>query len=331
MSVRRPWAWPLVPLYAAGAWVREKLRAEPGRLEWPVVSVGSLSAGGAGKTPVVIALAELLRTHGLEVDVLTRGYRRAGKEPAPVAAAVPAAAEIYGDEPVLIARRTGAPVWVYGDRHVAGRYAEEVSPGAKRIHLLDDGFQHRGLARDFDIALVTLEDVNDVLLPAGNLREGLKALARADAIVVRDRERERVALRVKPYLRAGTPVWVIQRRLRFESPLAVLGAGLRPLAFCAIARPEDFAAMVQAAGCGIVDTVVFRDHHRYEMRDIEAIVDTARKLGVTGFVTTEKDAVKLTPEMREGLAAVGPLLVARLDVTFADPAQVLADIEARIP
>lgn len=185
MSTRRPWARPLVPVYAAVLRAKEALRRagvpRTRRLQWPVVSVGSLSAGGAGKTPVVIALATLLEESGWPVDVLTRGYGRSGRGVASVRPTLDDAAQRFGDEPVLIAQRTGVPVWVGADRFAAGERAE--ASGIKtprRVHLLDDGFQHRQLARTIDVVVLTAEDLDDMLLPAGNLREGLAALQRAD-------------------------------------------------------------------------------------------------------------------------------------------------------
>src|SRR6202789_4036869 len=180
MSARRPWARPLVPLYAAALGIKDHLRRagvlRVRALKWPVVSVGSLSAGGAGKTPAVIALAQLLRDGGWRVGVLSRGYGREGWGMEQVEPDLDYAARRFGDEPVLIAEQTGVPVWVGADRYVAGKRAEEQTEGSVRgVHLLDDGFQHRQLARNVDIVLVTSEDLEDTLLPAGNLREGLSA------------------------------------------------------------------------------------------------------------------------------------------------------------
>jgi len=329
MSARRSWAWPLVPLYAAGVWAKDTLRRTPKKLTWPVVSVGSLSAGGAGKTPVVIALASLLKENGWGVDVLSRGYGRASNAVERVSGTDAAR---YGDEPVLMASH-GVQVWVGADRFAAGCAAETANKelhGQNRIHLLDDGFQHRQLARQFDVVLLTADDLDDALLPAGNRRESFRALHRADAIVVRDRERERVLPFVRRWRRGDAVIWVIARRLKFDSPLAMLGAGLRPMAFCAIARPDDFAAMVQAAGCGLVDTMAFRDHHPYTMSDMTDIVATARRLNFSGFVTTEKDAVKLSPEMLAKLNEVGPVVIASLTVEFLHESAVLGAITDKL-
>src|SRR5579875_2333254 len=128
MSAQRRWAWPLVPVYGAAVAAGDLLRAAgfpPERqLNWPVISVGSLSVGGAGKTPVVIALANLLVERGWYVDVLSRGYGRSGSSVERVVPALEGAAHRFGDEPVLIAERTGVPVWVGANRFAAGRVAE---------------------------------------------------------------------------------------------------------------------------------------------------------------------------------------------------------------
>ncbi|HXS11667.1 MAG TPA: tetraacyldisaccharide 4'-kinase [Acidobacteriaceae bacterium] len=354
MSAQRPWAWPLMPLYRAVIAIKDRLRGTPKRLQWPVVSVGSISAGGAGKTPVVIALAKMLRARGWDVDVLSRGYGRTGHGVEWVAALGDRAAERYGDEPVVIARATGVPVWVSGNRFAAGQAAESGvggrvgtpngnhnhenegalnSPevrGVRGVHLLDDGFQHRQLARNFDVALVTAKDLNDTLLPAGNLREDFDALQRADAVVVREDELDDVKARTWKLMRDGAQMWVVRRKLVFPAPLFVFSAGLRPVAFCAIARPESFQAMLTESGCGVVETIAFPDHHAYGMRDMERILEVGRQMNATGFVTTEKDNVKLTRGMRERLETVGPLMVAGLEAEFADANAVVSALESRL-
>ena len=326
MSARRPWAWPLVPVYRAVLDVKEALRGRPKRLQWPVVSVGSLSAGGAGKTPVVIAIAQMLKARGWDVDVLSRGYGRMGSGVESVASAD---ALRFGDEPVLIAQRAEVPVWLGADRYAAGTRAESDTK-ARGVHVLDDGMQHMRLARAADVVLVTYDDLEDVLLPAGNLREPLQALARADFVAVREEEMDYVAPRLKQFVREGTLIWTVRRKLRFPEPLFVFTAGLRPVAFCAIARPEGFAAMLKEAGCGIVDTIVLRDHYAYQMSDIERIVELAKQVNATGFVTTEKDAVKLTAEMRARLETLGPVMVVALDAEFVFPERVARELEERL-
>jgi tetraacyldisaccharide 4'-kinase len=338
VSARRPWARPLVPLYAAalavkdrmlrsGAWKTRSLRS-------PVISVGSVSAGGAGKTPVVIALAQLLQEEGWAVNVLSRGYGRMESAVQRVEPEVEAAVRRFGDEPILIAEKTGVAVWVGSERFEAGSRAETAGAAAshdqRTVHLLDDGFQHRHLRRTIDIALVTEEDFNDSLLPTGNLREGVSALARADVVIVREDEFQTVAKQAWTLMREGAQMWTVRRTLRFPAPLFVFGAGLRPVAFCAIARPEGFAGMLLEAGCGVVETVAFADHHSYGLADMQHVINVAKTLNGSGFVTTEKDAVKLTAAMRERLESAGPLMVVALEAEFADPQAVLRAIEAKL-
>jgi len=345
----------LVPIYAAAiaarGWKRRNDLMLVRRLRWPVISVGSLSAGGAGKTPVVIALAALLREHGWQLDVLSRGYRRKGRGVERVEMDAVDAAARFGDEPMVIARRAEIPVWVGTERFAAGMAAEDHAASAgeadssaalrsdkqKRAHLLDDGFQHWGLARTVDVVLVTEEDFEDALLPAGNRREGLAALRRADVVVLRDAERARLESRVRELMNPGAVLWSVRRETRIAELTGVLRAGARPLAFCAIARPKDFWTTLEEAGCELAGKAAFRDHRRYAMADMERLVAMAKKSGATGFITTEKDAVKLVePEaewlrgkLLERLNSVGPVCVVGLKAQFVDEEDVVRELEAR--
>jgi tetraacyldisaccharide 4'-kinase len=194
------------------------------------------------------------------------------------------------------------------------------------VHLLDDGFQHWGLARAVDAVLVTEEDFEEALLPAGNRRERLAALGRADAVVLREEERRRVEARVRGLMRQDAVVWSVRRELRFAEGCA----GTRPLAFCAIARPEGFWTMLKDAGCQLAEIVAFGDHHAYAMVDAVRMVAMAKECGATGFITTEKDAVKLTDTMMERLRDVGPVCVAGLTARFVDEADVVRELEERL-
>ncbi len=318
--MRRPWLLPLVPLYGAGLWVkRQWFQADSRRLAWPVVSVGSLSAGGAGKTPVVLALAELLAQAGYGVDVLSRGYGRVSREAARVDPQGTAVA--FGDEPLLMAR-AGLSVWVGRDRFAAGCLAEGSMAGSAaepKIHLLDDGLQHRRLARALDVVVLTAEDVDDRLLPAGNLREPLARLRMAGAVVLREEEAERLRPVVQR-LAGNVPAWVIRRRISLEKVDGPV------VAFCGIARPDGFFAMVRAAGVEVAGTRAFRDHHRFTRTDVESLMVKARRCGAEGFVTTEKDAVRLPAATRALLQSIGPIAVTRLTATFLDEPAVLAQL-----
>jgi tetraacyldisaccharide 4'-kinase len=286
---------PLVPAYRLALALRE-LRLLAGlepvrRLRWPVVSIGSLSAGGAGKTPLTIALAKALERRGLRVDVLSRGYGRRGQRPARVR--LDGSSQEFGDEPLLIALETRVPAYVAGQRFEAGLLAEADRSADLRLglHLLDDGFQHRQLHRDVDILLLDSRDWRDGLLPAGNLREPLKAARRASAIAIpAPGEDPGGAPELEATLRAWGwqgPVWRLRRRM--EVP-AVDGP---VVAFCGIARPEQFFAGLEAAGLHIAARIAFPDHHRYTARDLDRLVTTARKTGATALITTEKDQVRL--------------------------------------
>lgn len=319
---------PLSPVY--GAIVSAKRRMyklgwlKQRRLPSPVISVGSVSAGGAGKTPMVVMLAEVLRRRGYAVSILTRGYGRASSLIERVDAHDDPA--WHGDEPVLLAQRSGVPVFAGADRYRAGLLSEQDSCEDKvRVHLLDDGFQHLRLARNVDIVLLTLEDVQDYLLPAGNLREPITAVADADVVVVREEEAAELENVLKELRREGArfSVWTIRRTLGLaeDEHLPTL-----PLAFCGIARPDNFTRMLMTSRYEPLETVTFPDHHPYRESDMVRVLDRARVRGANGFVTTEKDAVKLTPLLLERLESIGPLVVARLDVELVDEKEALSQL-----
>ena len=327
--MRRPWALPLVPLYWAGLEVKNRLYAaglwKAHALQWPVISVGSVSAGGAGKTPVVILLAGLLGRSGVAVDVLSRGYGRGSGAVEEVNA--DGSAERFGDEPLELAR-AGLRVFVGADRFAAGSLAESGEPMSQRrdvghpepqlkLHVLDDGFQHRRLGRALDVVLLTAEDAEDRLLPGGNLREPLRSLGRAAVVVLRAEEAERLRPVVARYTRAE--VWVIRRELVLPEQRV-----RRPVVFCGIARPEGFLRMLAEAGCEAVGQVMFRDHQRYGQAEVDRIMTEAGKVRADGFYTTAKDAVKLLPEWRARLEEVGPVKVVRLAVTLGEEAKAVA-------
>ena len=327
MSLWRRLLGPLTPIY--GAVVRWKRRMfESGRLRTkrlghPVISVGSISAGGAGKTPMTLLMAEMLQREGFTVRILTRGYGRRGKEVERVDPEGPAG--WFGDEPVLLARRSGTPVYVGADRYRAGVMAEELPARGPVVFLLDDGFQHGRLERAMDVVLLTRADAEDRLLPAGNLREPLSALGAADVIAVREEEAESLR-EFLGTVRGRAAIWRIRRRLLWGE----IVRPERPVVFTGIARPEGFFGMVEAAGVRAAATVRFGDHHRYRDRDIAGLLRRAAEAGADGWVTTEKDAVKLTGEMRRRLEAVGPVAAPELRVELLDEAGALELIRSML-
>jgi tetraacyldisaccharide 4'-kinase len=241
---------------------------------------------------------------------LSRGYGRSNQGIHRVDSA--GDAQRFGDEPLLIARAAGVPVYVGASRYQAGLVAEaEIGAGGRNVHLLDDGFQHRQLARDVDIVVIHRSDLRERLLPAGRLREPLSSLQRAGVIVLRQEDAE-LESTLRGYVGEECSFWHMQRSLIIASPAQ------RALAFCAIARPADFFAALPAIGVEVVERVTFRDHHRYTASDIDRLADLGRRHRCDAFVTTAKDEVKLDAAMRLRLETVAPLRIASLEVAMED-------------
>lgn len=305
----RPIAF-LVPVYATAVGAKNAAFnrgwTKPQQLSRPVVSVGNLSVGGSGKTPLVIRLAQLVSAANVSVDVLSRGYGRSGSGVERVDAKGDVSG--FGDEPLLIARAAKVPVYVGASRYEAGLRAERDSPGAG-LHLLDDGFQHRKLARALDVVAIHASDFGEALLPAGRLREPVASLKRASVVVLRAEDRTLEAELRRRGISA--PVWIQHRRLVVESVT-------RAVAFCGIARPEEFFAALRAQHVALAATLELRDHQNYSDREIARLVATLRERGAECFVTTEKDAVRFSDAQRGQLEAAAPLRVARLEVSLED-------------
>jgi tetraacyldisaccharide 4'-kinase len=304
----------LASLFGLGVRARNALydrgMARAHQLRGPVVSVGNLSVGGSGKTPFVLLLGDLLKARGLKFDILSRGY---GRKSRGVALVDPAGSPSdFGDEPLLMARTLAVPVIVGEERYAAGVFAEQKF--LPQLHLLDDGFQHRSLARDFDIVLVTPADIRDRLLPAGRLREPLTALRRADAIVLTS------GASADGFPLDGKLVWRVRRGIM---PVNVPA---RPLVFCGIARPKNFVLQLRTAGIEPVAEAFYRDHHAYSERDIRDLLDLGQRSEADGFVTTEKDAVNLGGY----LSALEPLAVVPVKMELMDAANAVDTMLARI-
>src|SRR5438128_10299981 len=231
------------------------------KLRGPVASIGNLSVGGSGKTPFVLLLGELLKQRGIKFDILSRGYGRRSRG---VLLVDPSgSAREFGDEPLLMARRLNVPVIVGEDRYSAGCFAEDKF--GPQLHLLDDAFQHRSLARDFDIVLVTPEDARDRLLPAGRLREPLSALRRADAVVLTS------GAVPESFPMNGKLVWRVRRSILAKN------VPPRPLAFCGIARPQSFLLQLRTAG---IEPFFFNDTATTEIyteQDIRQLLELKNK------------------------------------------------------
>jgi tetraacyldisaccharide 4'-kinase len=283
---------------------------KPQRLQGPVISVGNLSVGGSGKTPFVLMLGELLKARAIKFDILSRGYGRQSRRVALVnPKGLP---QEFGDEPLLMARRLGVPVIVGESRYQAGVYAEQKF--GPQFHLLDDGFQHRALARDFDIVLLTADDAHDRLLPAGRLREPMTSLRRADAVVLTN------DVSPESFRLAGKLVWQTRR--------GILPSNVppRPLVFCGIARPRNFVSQLRAVGIEPVSEKFYRDHHAYTGRDARELLEMRQQSSAGGFVTTEKDAINLGPHR----TALEPLSVVPVQMELVNAANAVDTMLSRI-
>jgi tetraacyldisaccharide 4'-kinase len=279
--------------------LRRRWYAAPGRqhrLGRPVISVGNLSHGGRGKTPVVALLARMLVQAGERPAILSRGYARRRAEDGVVVVSdgvhVLSDVDRAGDEPLMLARDVpGACVLVGAQRALAGALAERVL-GAT-VHLLDDGFQHLQVARDLDLVIVRPEDLHDRMVPFGRLREPVAALAAADGVIL-----EADGSGVPGFRGSGVPGFSLIRSLGGPVPLEPerewQAPSRRVVAVAGIAGPERFAASLSSAGWDVAESLRFRDHHPYTAADVARIAEAARRAGAP-IVTTAKDAMRLLP------------------------------------
>lgn len=274
-----------------------------GRLPCPVVSVGNITVGGTGKTPLVILLAKLLREKGRRPAVLSRGYGARTKAPVNVVSdgnRILTGWREGGDEPVLIARSVpGVPVLTGPRRLLTGQAA--IGRFGADVLILDDAFQHRALYRDLDIVLIdaTRPFGNGRLLPGGPLREPAEALSRAHLLIRTggsgDREPEQPSHGIpeRPSFRGfHRPLGIVEGGTGRLLPAASL-QGQRVCAFAGIGRPEAFRKSLNESAPDIVSFRAFRDHHPYSRSDVDSLRRLAAETGADRIVTTEKDGVRL--------------------------------------
>jgi tetraacyldisaccharide 4'-kinase len=275
------------------------------RLPCLVISIGNLTVGGTGKSPLTSCIASLLRESGYRVGVVSRGYRRkAAVDPLLVSdgRALLADARSAGDEPYLIARDNPAvPVAVGADRARAARLLlRAVSP---EVIVLDDAFQHRRLARDLDLLLVDRHDPwgNGKMLPRGPLREPLASITRAHAVILTRSDGQcpsSLASALERFNPGAALFHCTMEPRAFVRPdgetigLAAL-KGFSAYAFSGIARPERFEADLRALGVRLAGSRRFPDHHAFRPRDMEQVAAEARRAGAEVLVTTEKDLVRI--------------------------------------
>ncbi len=302
------------------------------RLPCRVVSIGNLTLGGTGKTPLTMWVARWYQQQGWRVAVLSRGYGgRTADHPCVVSTGDDPLRtwRDVGDEPYLLAQELpGVPVLVGADRVRSGQYAYERF-GAQ-VLVLDDGFQHHRLARDLDIVLIDATNPfgHGTLLPRGILREPLWALQRADAVVLTRvdltpetvptvAERIRRWYADRPIYQMTTTLLTVCEDASRRCGTAVQRPPRRVAAVVGIGNPEAFAATLTQCGWEVVALLVFADHHAYTKRDWRAIIDVARQHGANGLVTTTKDAVRLAPSWQAPL----PVYTLRTGVAFTQGEQ----------
>jgi tetraacyldisaccharide 4'-kinase len=275
------------------------------RLTRPVISVGNITTGGTGKTPLVEWVARTLAVNSKKVCILTRGYGRKDPHLQVIVSdgyEVLAAPANAGDEPFLLATKLKglAAVISSADRIAAGR--EAINDFGTECFVLDDGFQHLRLARDLNI--VTIDATNPwgggSLLPYGRLRETPEGLSRADCVVITrcDQAAELEALRSEVRRLSGDrPIFHSTMRTSrvasLKNATETLPRPARVAAFCAIGNPSSFFKHLRGLGYELVLERAFQDHHVYSQDDIDALTGAAQQAGANILVTTAKDAVKL--------------------------------------
>lgn len=291
-----------------------------------VISVGNITVGGTGKTPLVCSIARMLQKEGHSVGILSRGYTRRDRSIRIVSdgKSIKANYKDTGDEPVFLAQKLpGVSVTVGKDRYQAGMHT--LAYLKRDVFLLDDGFQHRRLKRDFEI--LTMDTLNPWgngnLLPSGPLRESIQSIKRATAIVLtrmpKDQDITPVIKRIQKFTSASVypsyhkPIhWFCLKDAKIHH-LEFL-EGKRVIAFAGIANPDDFRASLESLNVIVEVFIPFRDHHWYSETDLRLLQKKSNDLGADAIVTTEKDAVKLEKQWLDSL----PLYSLSIELNFGD-------------
>jgi tetraacyldisaccharide 4'-kinase len=299
----QPFTWPYGSWVLFRAWAYKSGIFRQHRLDGTVLSVGNLTTGGTGKTPMVSWIAGRLLAEGKTTGILTRGYRGRSQGNS---------TEITSDEAELLMTRLGNSIRVgVGARRF--RTGQELARQGVRWFVLDDGFQHLSLSRDVDIVLIDATNPfgGGKLLPAGRLREPKSALARAGVIVI---TRSSHAPALEAAVRRDSTAPIFYARTSLESFHAV-GDGFpvvdesklrehRFFAFCGVGNPPAFIADLRDWGIQISGSRFFRDHHRYSQKDLHEIETEARKTGADALLCTEKDAFNLSGVRPESLPVI---------------------------
>lgn len=304
-------AWGALPLrlpaWVYGAVARRSMQRKlrnAAHASIPVVSVGNLTVGGTGKTPLVGWIAERYQQAGLTPAIVSRGYGgRAGAGPIVVSQGEQPliGAEVAGDEPFLLATRLPGVRVVVGSARLAG--VERAAALGARVAILDDGFQHQQLARELDIVLIDGSQPfgNGYLLPAGPLREPPESLSRAGIVIV-TRSPKGVAPELERRLRRHAPdALLMSADHRTVGTFDAQGRSVpmpeRLLAFCGIGNPERFRRDLESGGTQLVEFLPYRDHHRFTLPELASLARRAERANAR-LVTTEKDLARIGPKLR---------------------------------
>jgi 3-deoxy-D-manno-octulosonic-acid transferase len=314
LSPARFLLWPLARIWTIVSAREQRRKISHARhLDTPVVSIGGISMGGAGKTPMVDHLAERLREIGAHPAILTRGYRRRSIETSIlVEAGEPAPVSFTGDEAQIFVQSGFAHAGIGADRFATGRLLEEKY--RPDIFLLDDGFQHTRLKRDLDLVLIDALNPfgSGAVFPLGNLREPMSALSRAGAFVIMRASPDREYAGIVRQLRVFNPhAPIFRARLehrywvdyRTRQPRNSLDGPVT--AFCGLANPASFWGTLRALHLPPVFHWAFDDHHHYACSQVERLSAQARMHGSSVLLTTEKDAMNLPDSTSEVLATAG--------------------------
>ncbi|MBK5290860.1 MAG: tetraacyldisaccharide 4'-kinase [Acidobacteriia bacterium] len=311
------------------------------RLPVPVVSVGGISMGGAGKTPFAMFLGRLLCAEGRHPGFLTRGYRR--RTPAPytiVPSGGEAPVDVTGDEAQLILRAGLWPVGIGSRRYETGlKLLETCSPD---VLVLDDGFQHWKLERDLDLVLIDALNpwAQGGVFPAGMMREPFSALGRASAFVITRGKPGHTYSGIQAVLRrynATAPIFVSRLVPRGWVELATGRAlpaqamvGRAAMAFCGLGNPDSFWSSLEGLGCRPTVSVRFPDHHHYRPRELRHLASQAKGAQLEVLLTTEKDAVNLPPSAASLLEPVR-IYWLRIEVEMEKPEEFVSWLRQRLP
>ena len=265
---------------------------KPVKINSKVISIGNIAVGGSGKTTLAGFVARSLLDQGYKVALVARGYGRLSKSSATLCGNSDISWESVGDEPAALARSIpGLTIYVDSNKTKAARQAAE---GGFQYIIIDDGFQHRNLYRDIDIVCIEGKKPfgNGFLLPAGPLREPPRSIKRADILVAFGPDEEKAVLREvsgKPLFNARKVVSGI-KDLNGQSVDLI---GKRLVAFCGLGNPNSFRESLSEIKCDIAEFMTYRDHKRYQARDIKNIAARVNNTNSYGAITSLKDLVKL--------------------------------------